>query len=168
MKVINLWPEYFLDEYNKTNLSYLNTYCNSINTPIVYHGDLYVRLYRTNKFSFKNIINAVEVYVENISFIVPDLTSAKLVCIHGSEFLMSKDKIDIGKLKEVDYFYISYNYNNPDYHTSYLKNVIKKNIKIIDANTLIVNGKTLHIKTKWSFYGKINITNYKRYGLYDK
>jgi len=163
MGKIYLKPDYFLDDKNEVNLNYLSIYGKSSENNIIYLGNINCR--KIYNISLNNIVQADDIYSVNIARNLPDLISAKNVRILCCDFLAYNYKIDIGKLKEVNSFGISYAYINPHHHISYLKKIISDNFKIIDENNLIVNGKHLHVRERWSFYNKINFNNFHRYGL---
>ena len=158
MSYIKLGPEFFQDETGEPSFKFLSAYCKAAPAKFIYDGRIPGNDYY--KLVFKNIVGCKTIVTNDISYQFPDLISAENVLC----FIDLDQDILIGKLNSVTNFYLTSEVTN-------LYNLIKyirKNINIIDANTLIINGNKLTVTEKWAIggifqYDKITSENYFNY-----
>jgi len=151
MSYITLTPEAFFDEEGLPSIEYISLYCQFITGQKFIYDGLIDCTYH-EKLIFPNIVKGDTILTHNIIKKFPDLVEAKIFYYYAQEIP------DIGNLKSVDIFHMHFSYNSKTLYN------IKKYIKIIDENTVIINGKELNVKYEWKI-GFVTSSNYKGYGL---
>jgi len=146
MNYITLTPEVFFDKKGKASIVLLSQYCQLPTTKkFIYDGTIYADHY--DNLTFPNIVKANGIYIKDIANEFPDLEHAKTISYYAQGIP------DIGKVNSADNFYMYLNVNEPSQY-----------IKIIDNNTLIINGKELNIGNAWTINAITNL-NYKELGF---
>jgi len=157
MYYTSLGPESFSDGQNKFSLNILSYYCQLPTTnSFIYTG--FINASNHSKLKFPKIVKANFVDTWDIVTQFPNLVEANTLFyyyyhgIHGIP--------NIGNLKSVNSF--SFSLPNLDY--SEYDPFIKRFVKVIDRNTLNINGKTLKVTSEWKI-GLITSSNYKQKGF---
>jgi len=151
MNYITLTPDAFVNEDGYTSFDYLSQYCQVPTTnKFIYYG--VIDCTHHSELIYPNIVKCYTILSQNITKNFPDLEEAKIFYYYKVEIP------DIGKLKSVDIFNLNLKY------ASGALSFIKKYIKIIDKNTLIINGKELKVGEYWEI-SNINKYNYINYEL---
>jgi len=148
MSYITLTPEVFFDEDGRFSIEYLSQHCQShIATKINYTGSIFANW--NPKLKFNNIVKAENISTYNIVDQFPDLEETydiSYYCYNSPEISdYNYNTPDIGNLKSTCHFYMPLNL--PDIEKTY--KFIKKYIKFIDKNTLIINDKILNVSREW-------------------
>jgi len=153
MNYIHLGPQVFFDVLEKFSIEYLSQYCQSPATKkFIYKG--YIDGVNFPHLIFPKIVKANIVDTKDIVKQFPDLEEVNEITCYNSDIL------DIGNLKSVGIIYI------PLYSLDYDECLpfIKKYVKVIDNNTLIINNEKLKVTNKWKI-GDITVNNYKQFGF---
>ena len=150
MNYITLNPEAFFDENGYPSMEYLSQYCQLPTTKkFIYDGNL--NCLDNTYLKFPNIIKTNIIHTKNFADQFPDLEEVDgIYCIESGI-------PNIGKLKSVDSFQMYFDSIRP-------MHFIKKYIKIIDENTVIINGQKLNVRNDWRIDVVANF-NYKEIGL---
>jgi len=151
---------FFTGDNNIAPYVLLHKYCQTTDDMIKYDGKILVDYSPHDELQYKNIVYAQTIMSTDISFQFPNLVSTEETYITVQSDL---ERVDIGKLKETNIFDAIYGTYYPD-----MKSAIddfKQFVKIIDKQTLEINGKLINITEYWSFFGKIHSENYHKYIL---
>ena len=153
MIYIELNDESFLNEEGYPSIEYLSQYCEQlIATKISYTGSIFAS--RNPHLKFNNIVKAKNISTYNIVDQFPDLEETYDISYY------THNAPNIGNLKSTCRFYMPL--NNCDREEKF--KFIKKYIKFIDKNTLIINNKELKISGDWTI-GPISELNYSLVGF---
>jgi len=153
MNYLTLTAEAFIDNKGKSSKILLSKYCNLKTTSnIIYNGHIDGTYY--DRLNFPNIVKINTAKTYDIVGQFPDLIEVSSI-----DYAV-KANPDIGKLKYVDKFIIYL----PVFEIRKTQVFIRKFVKIIDDNTLNINGKELVINDYWQI-GKLTSNNYKTFSL---
>jgi len=153
MNYITLTPEVFFDESGKPSMEFLSQYCQLPTTnKFIYNGDIHGSGF--DDLKFPNIVKADEIASHDIANQFPDLE--EVVTTH----YYFENSPDIGNIKSANYFYMFlWSIDKAEYIP-----FVRKNVKIIDNKTLIINRKELNVNISWRI-GTITSSNYKQKGF---
>jgi len=139
MNYIALTPDVFLNEDGYPSIEYLSQYCQQPTTnKFIYRGDIEGADYK--KLVFPNIVKANTVNTNDIVTQFPDLEECHIISIYNKQVIL-----DIGSIKSADHFYMYLLSINRHEYIPF----VRKNVKIIDKNTLFINGKELNVDGSW-------------------
>jgi len=153
MNYITLTPEMFQDDKGTPSMVYLSQFCQLHTTnKFIYDGTIYPDYF--DEVLYPNLIKANRVFAFNIAVQFPDLEEVGRI-----DYTMAGAP-NIGNLRYADKFYVDLYKFDIDKRIPY----VKRFIRVIDKNTLIINGKELKVAQQWKI-GQIDDDNYKEFGF---
>jgi len=163
MKYIDINDAAIKDSYGYVSLRLLKQYCDIAPYPVRFIGNMRINTidYRLTdeKTRFNNLVYAANIMSSDICLGFPDLVSAGYL-----EYFVSHDtQLDICNLRKAHRFTIN---KSNSFGSVFIIDILRNQIKIINDDTLIINGKELIVEDYWGFFGIVNRINYKRSEFY--
>jgi len=134
-----IWPQSFHDEAGGPSMEFLSQYCQFPTTKKFIYNDTILGN-DFNELRFNNIVKANGVKTNDIVNQLPDLENV------GNISYYVNGTPDIGKLESAEIFTMSFYYT---FNIDKKYPVFNDYVKIIDGNTLIINGKKLNVSIHW-------------------
>jgi len=161
MSYLDLNNEAITDSKGKVSFRILEHICNNSSIPIRFFGDGINSYFEFSDqgIMFKNLVYVRSVFTTNFLFQLPDLVSADYIFYYTNYY----EPFDICKLKKTKRFYMK----KDKFDSNILAlDLINTQIKIIDENTLIINGKELIVEEYWDLFDFVNYNNYTDFDFY--
>jgi len=156
MNYTTLTPEVFFNDSGGTSFEYLSHYCQLFTTnKFIYDG--YISGFMHPDLKFNNIVKLYGAQITGIPNQFPDLIEAELI----NYWVTNVTPMDIGNLQSCTKF--SIDFDSPLNKNEFFS-FVKKYVKIIDKNTLFINGKKLKVNKFWRI-GEVTNNDYKLFGL---